>query len=235
MGNITPPTHPPAAPKHRAHGPHVIEVRVAELWQLFDAIDPSPFNQRDLDPRADEFIVSWSRDLPRDEPLSLVVYLERAPGLRNEGDLLRDAIHGYYAQRVATSRRRVRELFRRGRISLAIGLTFLAGSIALGDLISTYFQDNKLAEIVSTSLIIGGWVAMWRPLEIFLYDWWPIRADARLYDQLGTMPVEIVYQADGEAKSFKPDWPAHEEDAAAYRRARRGPDTSFDQEQGGAM
>ena len=23
--------------------------------------------------------------------------------------------------------------------------------------------------------MIGGWVALWRPLEIFLYDWWPIR------------------------------------------------------------
>ena len=36
-----------------------IEVRVAELRQLFNAIDPSPFRDRDLDPRAEEFIVEW--------------------------------------------------------------------------------------------------------------------------------------------------------------------------------
>jgi hypothetical protein len=30
------------------------------------------------------------------------------------------------------------------------------------------------------SLVIGGWVAMWRPMEVFLYDWWPVRAEARL-------------------------------------------------------
>lgn len=42
------------------------------------------------------------------------------------------------------------------------------------------------------SLLIGGWVAMWRPLEIFLYDWWPIRADARLFDRLAAMPVRIA-------------------------------------------
>ena len=35
----------------------VIEVRVAELRQLFNAIDPSPFHERDLDPRAEAFIV----------------------------------------------------------------------------------------------------------------------------------------------------------------------------------
>jgi hypothetical protein len=36
--------------------------RVAELRQLFNAIDPSPFRERDLDPRAEEFIVEWARD-----------------------------------------------------------------------------------------------------------------------------------------------------------------------------
>ena len=29
-------------------------------------------------------------------------------------------------------------------------------------------------------------MAMWRPLEVFLYDWWPIRAEARLFDRLIT-------------------------------------------------
>jgi len=38
------------------------QVRVAELRQLFNAIDPSPFRERDLDPRAEEFIVEWARD-----------------------------------------------------------------------------------------------------------------------------------------------------------------------------
>ena len=200
------------------HRPHVIEVRVSELWQLFDEIDPSPFIQRDLDPRADEFIVSWSRDLPHDEPLALVVYLGRAPGRPNEGALLRDAVHKYYEQRVATARRALRELFRRGRVSLAIGLAFLAGSIALGDLIGSYFAGNQLAEILRTSLLIGGWVAMWRPLEIFLYDWWPIRADARLFGRLSEMPVDIVYEPNTELEPQRPDWPLEPEQVSGGRR-----------------
>ena len=48
------------------------------------------------------------------------------------------------------------------------------------------------------SLLSGGWVAMWRPVEIFLYDWWPIRAEARLFDRLAAMPVRIEYtRSDG--------------------------------------
>jgi hypothetical protein len=66
----------------------VVEVRVAELRQLFNAIDPSPFRERDLDPRAEEFIVGWARDLPRDAGLALLVHLERAAGDTDEAAML---------------------------------------------------------------------------------------------------------------------------------------------------
>ena len=55
----------------------VIEVHVAELKQLFNAIDPSPFREKDLDPDAEEFIVGWDRETPGDALLALVVYLDR--------------------------------------------------------------------------------------------------------------------------------------------------------------
>ena len=168
----------------------LIEVRVAELRQLFNDIDPSPFQKRDLDPGAEAFIVDWGRDLARDGPLALVVHLERAAGRTDEAVVLRDAIHEFFGQRAAGSRRKLRELFRRGRISLAIGLAFLASSIAIGDVLATAFQESRWADIVRESLLIGGWVAMWRPLEVFLYDWWPIRAEARFVDRLSTMPVK---------------------------------------------
>jgi hypothetical protein len=42
----------------------VIEVHVSELKQLFNSIDPSPFRNKDLDPKAEEFIVGWAKDLP---------------------------------------------------------------------------------------------------------------------------------------------------------------------------
>ena len=173
----------------------VIEVRVAELRQLFNAIDPSPFRERDLDPRAEEFIVEWARDLPRDAPLTLLVHLERACGPEDEATMLGDAIHGYFKQRALDSQRRLRELFRRGRISLVIALAFLSASLAVSDLVGSVSQ-SRFVEVFREGLLIVGWVAMWRPLEVFLYDWWPIRAEVRLFERLSTMPVRIEYQRD---------------------------------------
>ena len=57
---------------------------------------------------------------------------------------------------------------------------------------SPRISGEPLGEILRESLLIGGWVAMWRPLEVFLYDWWPIREEARLFDRLSAMPVRIV-------------------------------------------
>lgn len=189
--------------------PHclIIEVRVTELRQLFNAIDPSPFRRRDLDPRAEEFIIAWASDLPADKPWALVVHLERPAGRADEAAILRESIHEYFSQRVVTSRRNLRELFRRGRISLVIALAFLTACIAAGDAVAGYLGEGHLGGIIREGFLIGGWVAMWRPLEVFLYDWWPIRAEGRLLQRLSTMPVRIEYGAVAPADAWRSDWP----------------------------
>ena len=186
----------------------VIEVHVGELRQLFDAIDPSPFRDRDLDPKAEEFIVGWAKDLPSEASFALVVDLDREAGLPDEAAVLRDAIHEFFRHRAQTYRQRLRELFRLGRTSLVIGLVALAGAIALGDFLATLMKGNHIGEILRESLTIGGWVSMWRPLEVFLYDWWPIRKEARLSDRLAAMPVRIRYANAMGTDAWRADWPA---------------------------
>ena len=172
-------------------GCHLIEVRVAELRQLFNAIDPSPFRERDLDPRAEQFIVEWSSDFPANAPLALLVHLERATGGDEDAATLRAAIREFFGQRAASSRRKLRDLFHRGRISLVIALAFLAAATLAGDALAASVPDSRVGGILREGFLIGGWVAMWRPLEVFLYDWWPIRAEVRHFERLSTMPVRI--------------------------------------------
>jgi hypothetical protein len=175
-----------------APGSGVIEVHVNELNQLFNSMDPSPFLERDLDVDAEEFIVSWARELPAHAPLALRVHLDRATVVPHEGRMVGDAVHTYFRHRSELTQHRLRDLLGRGRTSLVIGLVFLTGSILVGRWINALLHDRPLGEILSQSLIIGGWVAMWRPMEIFLYDWWPIRRERRIFDRLGTSAVRIV-------------------------------------------
>ena len=107
--------------------------------------------------------------------------------------MLRDAIHEFFRQRALGQRQRLRELLRVGRTSLAIGLVVLASTIAMGNLVVNLMKGSNFGQILRETLVIGGWVSMWRPLEIFLYDWWPIRNEGQLSDRLSTMPLRIRY------------------------------------------
>ena len=61
--------------------------------------------------------------------------------------------------------------------------------------------------MIREGFLIGGWVAMWRPLEVFLYDWWPIRAEGRLLQRLSTMAVRIEYSEKADTDAWRADWP----------------------------
>jgi hypothetical protein len=170
----------------------LIEVHVADLKQLFHSLDPTPFRERDLDPKAEEFIAGWARELDADKPLGLVVHVDHDLPTADQVRTLHDAVRDYFGERAVVSRRRLRQLLRVGRTSLIIGLIFLAGTVLAGDMISAMLRDTRFGGVARESLVIGGWVAMWRPIEIFLYDWWPIRAEARLFDRLSAMAVRVV-------------------------------------------
>jgi hypothetical protein len=169
----------------------VLELHVAEMRQLFNAMDPAPFRERDLDPNAEAYIVDWGRELPAGVPLGLIVHLGRESAPPEKAALLRDAVHEYFRQRALATRRQLRQLFRVGRISLLIGLAFLAFVVVVGEYLTLRIDKESYGYLVKESLIIAGWVALWRPLEIFLYDWWPIRAEAKLLDRLSEMDVRV--------------------------------------------
>jgi len=73
--------------------------------------------------------------------------------------------------------------------------------------IVAYLGDGRPGEIIRDGVLIGGWVAMWRPLEVFLYDWWPARAEGRLLQRLSTMPVRIEYKETAGTDAWRADWP----------------------------
>ena len=168
----------------------IIDLRLADLRQLFNSLDPSPFHEKDLDRDAEQYIVEWANEFPPGTPIELVV---RLPGDQVEnaaGHNLERAIANYFAYRATESRRRIRFLLREGRVALAIGIAFLIACMVLRELAGS-IEQATLRPVLQEGLVILGWVAMWRPLQIFLYDWWPVRRYARLYDALAAMPVRV--------------------------------------------
>jgi hypothetical protein len=169
---------------------NVIEIRVSEIAQLFHTLDPYPFREKDLDREAEEYIVGWARELPRNRPFRIIVHFpddEAQSGLARE---LQEAFSRYFAGRATAIQGDLKELLRIGRKSLAIGLAILVGCLLSAHFVGAYLVEAPFRRMAEESFLILGWVANWRPLEIFLYDWWPLARRRDLYRGLSTATLE---------------------------------------------
>ena len=171
--------------------PQRIEVKLHDVGQLFNTMDPSPFHEKDLDHDAEEFIESWAHEFPMNEPVQLVVHLAQWPQGQNPQPLVERAVHNFFIYRARINQREFRRLMHEGWWSLLIGLAFLLLCLIAGQTIGETEKGTFLS-LLRESLLIGGWVAMWRPLEIYLYQWWPLFREGRIYKKLATMSVEVV-------------------------------------------
>lgn len=169
----------------------VIEVRISELAQLFNSLDPSPFHERDLDDDAEEYIVGWARELPSDAPLSIVVHLPADEARKAEERGLKAALANYFAERAEIQQRDLNELFRNGRRYLLIGVPVLVVCLIASQVVRARFGRDPIGSAVAESLVLVGWVVNWKPIETFLYDWWPLKRRRDLYRRLAEAGVEI--------------------------------------------
>ena len=182
--------HDVAERYRRENGSWLIEINLPRIQQLFNSLDPSPFHERDLDANAEDYIVGAVREFPLPTPLRLVFHMPDIEAAVAKAMDLETAIHRYFSYRRDSAGRDLRFLLRQGRLSLAIGLAFLATCLSLRALLLSY-ATGTAATIVAEGLMIAGWVAMWRPIQTFLYDWWPLQRMGRVFEKLSTMTVEI--------------------------------------------
>lgn len=171
--------------------PPVIELRVERIASLFDPLDPFPIPSRDLAHTAEDFIVGWAREIRLPAQLRIVVHVPQAELRSSDTEIVAEGIGRHFAGRAQFMQGEQDELFRNGRRALAIGLAVLAICIAISTLATRVLGETPVAEYLSEGVIIFGWVANWRPAEIFLYDWWPIARRKRLFRRLSVAPVEV--------------------------------------------
>jgi hypothetical protein len=178
-------------------GCYLIELKLSSLQQLFNVLDPAPFRAKDLAPAAEEYIVDSTEEFPLDTPLKLSLHLSPELSANEQMDGVPQAIHNYFAYRAEVTARRFSRVLKQGRMALAIGLGFLFFCILGHTAIAAQAESSVFWLIVEEGILITGWVAMWHPINLFLYEWWPVRHKQRLYEKLAQMEIEL--QTDEEA------------------------------------
>jgi hypothetical protein len=164
----------------------ILEVAILNVEQIFDNRDPAPFRERDLDPDFVDYLVDGVRDLGTAKPIRIIVWLEQAcgPGQVDE------AVHRYFEHALIRLDRSRREQVRSGGIALAIAGVAIVVLTAFGQLVAMAIP-NPLGSGLQTALEISGWVFMWRPIEVLVYDGIPVRRERRVLNAIRTAHIDV--------------------------------------------
>lgn len=169
-----------------------VELKLRTPRQLFDERDPAPFRERDLEDDAARYIVNSFKEVKDQPNVKLSLYFETLGEFREKPRVIEKAIHAFFLYEASLKRRELREIFRQGLISLCIGLTFLFTCTWFANHLDGEKKVSLLRSMAHEGLFIMGWVSMWRPISIFLYEWWPIRAAQKTFESLGSLEIEIL-------------------------------------------
>ncbi len=186
----TPQRGEPGSVYRRENGVTLVEIRLREVRQMFHTLDPAPFREKDLEEAAERYLVDACREVGMRIPLKVVVYLPSDEAESPAARSLPEAVHHYFHYRERQVRADLLQLLRYGAASLAIGLMFLAACLLLRRVLLGH-RPPLNGSFINEGLLILGWVAMWRPIEIFLYDWWPLTRRRALLRRLASVPLEI--------------------------------------------
>lgn len=179
-------------------GKYALEIKVQELRQLFDERDPAPFRQKDLDDDAADYMVSCFRDLPQD-PEMLVIYAGKEIPSQFSAAEVTQALHDFFQFEAERTQRQMRFTLQTGLRSLLIGFSFLT----LFSFISYVLRqqpESIMINMVKETIYLLELVSMWRPVQIFLYEWWPYIELKNIYLKLAK--IKVVIQASGEMSAL---------------------------------
>lgn len=181
--------------KHRyrhIEGKRWIEVRIKSALQLFDARDPAPFRERDLDDDFVEYITASAREFSLSSPLKIVIYIEESETKDLPRDSIREAIHSYLTYRIDLQRGDLKSFMKRAQLFLLIGLLILVSCISVAQNLNVPAPPGAIG-ILREGIVIFGWVSIWKPIELMLFDWYPLFEKLRFYKKLLETEIDIHF------------------------------------------
>ena len=143
-------------------GKLLIEIELKSLMQIFNSFDPAPFHEKELDANAEIYIYNSVAEFPLKKPLELMIHLPSSEIDKKTEKILKKAIRNHFSYRSLLTDIELRRILQRGR-------------------------RNMLSE----GLTIIGWVAMWEPVNVFLYGWWPLSQKKNFYNKILGMDVKV--------------------------------------------
>ena len=171
----------------------LIEVRVKNAQQLFDVRDPAPFRERDLDDDFVEYITTSVEEIGHNSNLKIVINIGEKETESIEKTVIKEAIESYLDYQIELKRLHLSKLFRTVRLFLFFGLASLFACLFVARTIEKKFDPDSFFYVTREGFVILGWVAIWKPFELVLFDWYPVFDKIKLLKKLRDCEIDILF------------------------------------------
>jgi hypothetical protein len=105
-----------------------------------------------------------------------------------------EALQCYCSVKIEQTNNDLASLRGQGIRALRRGLLFLALCLLLSTLFDglSYFP-GLFRRFLSEGCLIAGWVSLWHPIELLLYEWGPYRRQQQIYQLIKDMELKVTY------------------------------------------
>jgi hypothetical protein len=170
----------------------LLEIHVLSPEQLLEADSSAPPAYRNLTEPAEETIAGYMDEYSVKKPMELVVVIPQSLATTALRNMLPDAVHHHFAERIPDLDHEIRLARREGIESLLIAII----NAIVAVLFFAFFlpvTGSTLAVTLGVGLItILNWVTIWHTFEFFAYDWRNLLRKRKIYEKAATIPVRIV-------------------------------------------
>lgn len=187
----------------KLNGKLMIELELHTAMQLFNSFDPAPFHEKELDREAEEYIYNTVGEFPLKKPLGIFIYLPPSEADGETEHILKKAIRNHFSYKKLLTEIELKKLLQRGRRNMTIATLFLFLCLLVIRLLST-LKEGLVHTMLSEGFTIIGWVAMWEPINVFLYGWWPVVQKRNIYRKILSMDVNIIAGSPSKVKLSDP-------------------------------
>lgn len=171
--------------------PHVVSIKISSWDDVFDSWDPESQSLGRLDHDWLQYVLARMEHLPSRDRIRLVLQADSKQLSQHSAQLVSDGIRHGLEKRREILTRRLRDNFKMGRKTFALGILILIFFMTLS-VLSQRLNLGSFQELFHEGFMIIGWVALWRPVETLLYDWWPIVAERKNVRRLLAGPITLV-------------------------------------------
>jgi hypothetical protein len=181
------------------HPDQNVDLYLSDIHNFFQTPEVDPFLGDNIEASGIDQLIDTLNARPsvRRRVTGITIHLPAAMILPELTVRTRAAITVYCNTQIRLALQKKREVKLDGWRALRIGSVFwvicLALSLVLEAILSEYSAFGRL---FGEGFIIVGWVGLWRPAELLLYEWRPYRREVELYDAIKRMEVRIVPRTD---------------------------------------